>query len=114
MELMLDGKAPFVKSTDANGQTQYVQIELHHLSGRETLRSSQYFGSGFADGSLVEIASTVHDKYDSILHIPKNRGESFRVDTLTGGKSEDAKKYDNFRKGYWKHRAEEFLRLYNK
>lgn len=109
LELMEEGKAPFVAVKNAAGQTVYVQVELHHLTGQEKRKGAGYFDLENPGGSLVEIPAHIHDGYDGILHIPKAPGESFRVD-CDGEKSEDAENYEAFRREHWKERAREFRR----
>lgn len=104
LELMEQGKAPFVLVTNADGSKELVPVELHHLSGEETHHGSVYFTGVEKDGSVVEIASTVHDTYSGQLHIG---GSSFRRDP-DGEKTEDAVKYEKFRVEYWKNRAKKF------
>lgn len=104
VELMEQGKAPFVLVTNADGSKKLVPVELHHLSGEETHHGSVYFNGSEKDGSIVEIASTVHDTYSGQLHIGAS---SFRRDA-DGEKTEDAAKYEKFRSAYWKRRAKKF------
>ena len=82
----------------------YNILRLHHLSGEETHHGSVYFTGVEKDGSVVEIASTVHDTYSGQLHIG---GSSFQRDP-DGEKTEDAVKYEKFRVEYWKNRAKKF------
>ena len=103
LELMRKGRAPFIMTKSG-----LVQIELHHLSGRESLKGAEYFNSADNRGGLVELASDFHDQYSAVLHIPKEKGSSYRVDLLTGGHSADAIFFVLFRRAYWKHRASEF------
>lgn len=105
LALMKEGKAPFISVTDANSSARFVPVELHHLSAEETRHGSVYFTGSEQDGSLIEIAATVHDDYSRQLHIG---GPSFRRDA-ENSKTADAAKYDSFRSTYWKHRAEKFL-----
>lgn len=104
IELMEQGRAPFVYVTNPDGSKSLVPVELHHLSGEETHHGSVYFAGAEKDGSIVEIASTVHDTYSGQLHIS---GSSFRRDA-DGEKTEDAAKYEKFRSEYWKRRAKKF------
>lgn len=105
IELMRDGKAPFIQVRDETGRTVLVQVELHHVSGRETLRGHKFFAGEERDGTMLEIPSTDHDKYSRQIHMGT---PSFRKDR-EGKKSFDAKKYEKFRKQYWKDRAKQFL-----
>ena len=63
-------------------------VELHHLTQQEP-------------GSMVEILSTVHDKYTSQLHGLVEDGCSFRNDPVL------KRQYDNFRHNYWVWRAKQ-------
>lgn len=105
LELMENGKAPYIKCYDENGNVKYVQVELHHMSGRETNRGHSFFGSEYSDGTIIELTRTDHKKYHRIIHITYKKGSSFRKDINTKGKSFDGKKYDKFRERYWKNRA---------
>lgn len=104
LELMEEGKAPFVPVRDANGKTVFVPVELHHLTGREKIRGATCFGGEPAGGSLIELPAHVHDIYSGVLHIPGESGSSFRKDE-NGEKSEDQKNYEQFRREHWKERA---------
>lgn len=104
MELMAAGRAPFIMVTDSEGNARLVQAELHHITGRETLRGNDFFSGSEMDGALIEIASTVHDDFDRQLHIGN---PSFRRDG-DGRKTQDAAQYEKFRAEYWKHRAKKF------
>lgn len=103
LELMRKGRAPFIMTKSG-----LVQVELHHLSGEESLKGSEYFNLADNRGGLVELASDFHDQNSAVLHIPKEKGSSYRVDLLTGGRSADAIFFVLFRRAYWKHRASEF------
>lgn len=103
--LMQDGKAPFVKVEDGTGTPVLVQVELHHVSGRETLRGHEFFAGEERDGTMLEVPATDHDKYSRQIHMGT---PSFRKDG-EGRKSFDAEKYEKFRKQYWKDRAKQFL-----
>ena len=105
LELMKAGKAPFILAANSDGRQVLVPVELHHLTAEETCHGSTYFTGAERDGSLVEIAATTHDAYSSQLHM---NDTSFRRDA-DGNKTEDGAKYENFRKAYWKHRAEKYL-----
>lgn len=104
LELMKDGNAPFIPVIDGEGETAYSSVELHHLSGLETIRGKDFYGAEGEKGGLVEISSAEHKKYSRVLHIPKKRGESFRNTPA------DNVSYNSFRSWYWKNRAEEFER----
>ena len=104
LELMDQGKAPFVAVVNSDGCATLVQVELHHVSGEETQHGSKYFTGSERDGTLVEIAATVHDAYTNQLHIGNS---SFRRG-VDGEKTEDAAKYEKFRSDYWKQRARRF------
>lgn len=104
LELMDQGKAPFIAVVNSDGSTTLAQVELHHVSGEETQHGSMYFTGSERDGTLVEIAATVHDTYTNLLHIGNS---SFRRGA-DGEKTEDAAKYEKFRSDYWKQRARKF------
>ena len=104
IELMRDGKAPFVQVRDETGKPVLVQVELHHVSGRETLRGYGFFAGEERDGTMLEIPATDHDKYSRQIHLGT---PSFRKDG-EGRKSFDADKYEKFRRQYWKDRAKQF------
>lgn len=101
LELMSQGKAPFIAVLHSDGSTTLVQVELHHISGEETQHGSMYFSGADRDGTLVEIPATVHDVYSRQLHIGTS---SFRRDA-DREKTEDAAKYEAFRSEYWIQRA---------
>ena len=101
LELMRAGKAPFIPHRLADGSIVLAQVELHHMSGEETQHGSQYFRGEDIDGSMVEISHLTHDKYDRQLHLGM---PSFRRG-YRKQKTEDAAKYESFRKSYWRNRA---------
>lgn len=103
-ELMRKGQAPFIPQRLSDGSTVLAQVELHHLSGEETQHGSQFFRGEDVDGSMVEISHLTHDKYDRQLHLGT---PSFRKG-YRKQKSEDAAKYESFRKSYWRNRAAAF------
>lgn len=108
LELMLEGKAPFIESVSENEESILVQVELHHLDGTETHRGADYFNIDKSDGTLVELPSDKHDKYSRVIH----EGQpSFRRDKVDGKKVKtyDSNKYNKFRTEYWKKRAQGFL-----
>lgn len=104
LELMRAGKAPFILHTYPDGSTALVQVELHHLTGRETVHGSQYFSGKDTDGTMVEISSATHDLYSKQLHLGT---PSFRRGKRKQ-KTADGAKYDSFRSIYWKNRAAKF------
>lgn len=103
---MTEGKAPFVTVKTGN-DISYQQIELHHTIGEEIQEGSSFFRGEKFDGTVAEIPYG-HDQFSKTNHFSKTKGESFRVDAVTGGKSDDAKKYEAFRKQYWKDRLKDF------
>lgn len=113
LELMLNGHAPFVKVWDEDGNEKLVKMELHHLTGQETLNGSSYFNTLALDGSLMEIPAAIHDQFDKQLHVQGI--PSFRKPIKNKSadkpktKSVDNNKYDKFREEYWKSRALEYL-----
>ena len=66
------------------------QIQLHHILQREA-------------GPMVEIRETTHQGYYSQLHGLIEDGVSFRNDSILN------KQYNNFRRSYWKWRAEQII-----
>ena len=52
---------------------------------------------------MVEIHETTHQEYKRILHGLKGSGESFRND------KELDSQYRNFKRAYWKWRAQQYL-----
>lgn len=102
-ELMEKGNAPFLKETDEQGNTQFVKVELHHVTGQETNKGEQFFNERSRDGAMVEISSKTHKEYHKVLHISLD--SSFRKIGKTKVKSPDAIKYEKFRRQYWKDRA---------
>ena len=105
LELMRQGKAPFIPHTMEDGTVVLAQVELHHLTGKETQHSSRFFRDGQdLDGSMMEISHLTHDKYDRQLHLGT---PSFRRGRRKE-KTADGAKYDSFRRSYWKNRAKKF------
>ena len=83
LELMLEGKAPI--GNDGK------PVQLHHILQKEI-------------GPMVEVREMTHQEYKRILHGLVENGDSFRNDTTLN------KQYNNFRKKYWRWRAEEYLK----
>lgn len=110
LEIMREGHAPYVCRQNSDGSVSYVQLELHHLTGEETLSSSTYFQGESLDGTLVETPVDIHDKYSKQLH-NINENTSFRTEKQKIGdervrvKTADNNKYNNFRSDYWQNRA---------
>lgn len=65
-------------------------IQLHHILQKEA-------------GPMVEIRETTHQEYYSQLHGLIEDGASFRNDPILN------KQYNNFRRSYWKWRAEQII-----
>ena len=118
LERMQEGKSPVVCSKDAEGNTTYDKIELHHLTSTERNRGSEFFNGEKRDGTLVEIQGSVHDQYKKQLHAVNEPNNSFRKETQivtdeNGDtsrqkvKTYDATQYEKFRSQYWKDRAAE-------
>lgn len=82
LQRMLKGNAPFGR----DGKP----LELHHVLQKES-------------GTMVEIHETTHRKYKRILHGLIGKGESFR-----NNKELDSQ-YRQFRRVYWKWRAELYI-----
>ena len=83
LELMLEGKAPI--GNDGK------PVQLHHILQKEI-------------GPMVEVREMTHQEYKRILHGLVENGDSFRNDETLN------KQYNNFRKKYWRWRAEEYLK----
>lgn len=83
LQRMLKGNAPIGR----DGKP----IELHHVLQKEI-------------GTVVEIHESTHQEYKRILHGLRGSGESFRNDKILDSQ------YRNFKRLYWKWRAEQYLR----
>ena len=81
LKLMKDGFAPI--GNDGN------PVQLHHILQKES-------------GPVVEIREITHQEYKRILHGLIENGDSFRNDAVLN------KQYNNFRRTYWRWRAEEY------
>ena len=82
LERMQAGRPPI--GSDSN------PIQLHHILQKEA-------------GPMVEIRETTHQEYYSQLHGLIEDGASFRNDPILN------KQYNNFRRSYWKWRAEQII-----
>ena len=82
LERMQAGKPPI--GTDGNA------IQLHHILQKEA-------------GPMVEIREITHQEYYSQLHGLIEDGASFRNNPILN------KQYNNFRRSYWKWRAEQIV-----
>lgn len=120
LERMQSGKSPAVLTTDSKGNYVYDKIELHHLTSTECNKGGNFFNGVCRDGAIVEIQSSLHDKYQKQLHAINEKGNSFRKATIssvdkTGKtirlkvKTVDSKQYEKFRAKYWKDRADAFI-----
>lgn len=110
LERMLNGKKPFARVRDENGNERLVLVELHHLTGEETLYSNPYFNGSKRDGTMVELPQDIHDKYDKQIHIqgvPSFRKSNGRKRDRT--RSADLAKYTKFVEQYWRDRAERYV-----
>jgi len=130
LDRMLAGKAPLLPKRDSDGNIvytedekgnqimEYEKLELHHLLSQEKRRGSQYFNGEKREGTIVEIRSSVHDKFDKQLHAINESNNSFRKEVIqttdeNGNtvrekiKTDDAVQYEKFRVQYWKDRANE-------
>lgn len=65
-------------------------IQLHHVLQKEA-------------GPMAEVREITHTEYHTILHGLIDKGNSFRNDPVL------EKQYKNFRRKYWKWRAEQYL-----
>lgn len=82
LQRMLRGNAPIGR----DGRP----LELHHVLQKEV-------------GPMVEIHEVTHKEYKKTLHGLKGNGDSFRND-----KDLDSQ-YRNFKRAYWKWRAEQYM-----
>ena len=80
---MLNGEAPI--GNDGR------PIQLHHVIQKES-------------GPMVEIREVTHTEYHRVLHGLVSKGNSFRNDPVLD------RQYKNFRRKYWKWRAEQYLK----
>ena len=83
LQRMLKGNAPY----GLDGKP----LELHHILQKEV-------------GPMVEIHETTHQEYKRILHGLRGSGDSFR------NNKELESQYRNFRRAYWKWRAQVYLK----
>ena len=116
LDRMKKGKPPLILICDEKGNITYDRIELHHLTSEELKQQTDFFNGEITDGTLVEIPSSIHRKYNKQLHAINANHGSFRkgrilyIDengrTVRGKKKTyDAYQYDAVRKRYWKDRA---------
>ncbi|MDO4178663.1 MAG: HNH/ENDO VII family nuclease [Phascolarctobacterium sp.] len=82
LERMQNGKAPI--GSDGN------PIQLHHTIQKES-------------GNMAEVKEITHQEYYSTLHGLISNGNSFRNNEKL------KRQYNNFRRLYWKWRAQQFL-----
>ena len=83
LALMSEGRAPI--GNDG------LPVQLHHVIQKES-------------GPIVEIRETTHEEYSRILHGLGAWGTSFRNDPILD------RQYNNFRRQYWKWRAQQYLK----
>ncbi len=81
LQLMNAGRAPI--GNDG------LPIQLHHVLQKES-------------GPMVEVRETTYEEYNRTLHGLGIRGASFRNDPIL------SRQYVNFRRQYWKWRAEQY------
>lgn len=123
IERMKSGKAPVIAETNEAGEVVYDKIELHHLTGEEIQKSSQYFNGETRDGTLVEIRSSKHDEYTKQIHHVNEKDVSFRTAIVenidedgntvrTREKTTENAHYNKVREQYWKDRATEYQNDY--
>lgn len=119
LDRMKQGKSPLILTHDENGSITYDKVELHHLTSEERTQQTLFFNGEKTDGTLVEIQSSVHDKYDKQLHAINESHNSFRKEKISSvdengqtvrrkEKTYDAYQYDAVRSTYWKDRAAEY------
>lgn len=107
-QAMLAGDSPIVVVSTPNGDVA-CRLDLHHMTQQENVN---FPGALFAQGTLLEIPSVIHQEYSGIIHMkyPHENGvrRSFRVYKLSNHKykrSKDDKQFNAFRKQYWRTRA---------
>lgn len=83
LQRMLRGNAPYGR----DGKP----LELHHILQKEV-------------GPMAEIHETTHQEYKRILHGLRSSGESFRNNKVLDSQ------YRNFKRAYWKWRAQQYLK----
>lgn len=119
LDRMKQGKSPLILTHDQNGNIIYDRVELHHLTSEERTQQTLFFNGEKTDGTLVEVQSSVHDKYSKQLHAINESHNSFRKEKTSSvdGKGQivrrkektyDAYQYDAVRSSYWKDRAAEY------
>ena len=119
LDRMKQGKSPLIETYDETGKIVYDKVELHHLTSEERTQQTLFFNGEKTDGTLVEMPSSVHDKYDKQLHAINESHNSFRRQKTTTEdengntirvkeKTYDAYQYDAVRSAYWKERAAEY------
>ena len=122
LERMREGKSPVIEMRDEDGNVTYDKIELHHLTGEEIYKGSEFFTGESRDGTLVEIRASKHDEYSSTIHNLNYKDVSFRTEIVentdeegnvvrTREKTGENKHYDLTRKNYWKDRAEDMSNM---
>lgn len=108
-EAMLEGKSPVVLIQTPDG-IKKTRLDLHHLTQQEVIG---FPDAPYSQGTLAEVPVTSHQKYTKNIHMryPREKGisTSFRVDKLPNHKykpSKDEAQFNEFRKQYWKARAQ--------
>lgn len=119
LDRMKKGKSPLILTHDKKGNITYDRVELHHLTSEERTQQTIFFNREKTDGTLVEMQSSIHDKYDKQLHAINESHNSFRKEKISyvdengqtvrkKEKTYDAYQYDAVRSSYWKDRAAEY------
>ena len=119
LDRMKQGKSPLILIHNEKGNITYDRVELHHLTSEERTQQTIFFNGEKTDGALVEMQSSIHDKYDKQLHAINESHNSFRKEKISyidkngqivrkKEKTYDAYQYDAVRSNYWKDRASEY------
>lgn len=119
LDRMKQGKSLLILRRNEKGNITYDRVELHHLTSEERTQQTIFFNGEKTDGTLVEIQSSTHDKYNKQLHAINESHNSFRKEKNSyidengqtvrkKEKSYDAYQYDAVRNSYWKDRAAEY------
>ncbi|MEW8537862.1 MAG: RHS repeat-associated core domain-containing protein, partial [Candidatus Thiodiazotropha endolucinida] len=95
LERMRNGQPPYMIGSDGT----LVTVELHHMIQTERL-------SDDGQAPLAEVPADFHDRYYNQIHIyPRNDPE---YQSWRRNNPDDARRYDNYRRRYWRTRAHDF------
>jgi hypothetical protein len=108
-EAMMRGRSPLVVVRGKDGREAVCPLDLHHMTQQENL---SYPNSEFTQGTMVEMPSLMHKKYNKQIHMQykneKGVRRSFRVEKTKNNKwvaSEASKQFEAFKKDYWRWRV---------